>query len=140
MTKTKKHMQSGVIPFRISDGDLEILLVSTSSQNGWTIPKGNIENGYSASQSAEKEAFEEAGIQGEIIKPRIGEYTYTKYNRTYQVKVFLMAVTLQLADWPEKRLRTRKWYPIKKAGKKTGKEQLCRLIEQLDKSTFTQSG
>ena len=129
-------MQSGVIPYRLKDNRFEMMIVTTAGRNGWTIPKGHIEPGYSASASACKEAFEEAGILGDLIKPNIGTYTYDKYGRICCVKVFLLKVTKVLDQWPEQYLRTRKWASIDKASRCVSKNDLSRLIYTLKKRTF----
>jgi 8-oxo-dGTP pyrophosphatase MutT (NUDIX family) len=66
---------------------------------------------------AAKEAFEEAGLQGAIGAEPIGRYRYTKQLRgkkrtrtlACEVQVFPLAVTRQLADWPEKGQRDTRW-------------------------------
>lgn len=126
------HQQSGVIPYRIKDGAIEILMVTTRSLKHWTIPKGNISKGLSASESAEKEAYEEAGIQGAVIKPSIGFYTYEKHMELYRVKVFLMEVTCVLEEWPESEFRRRKWTSIKKARRKLKHNNLKPLLDHLE--------
>lgn len=127
----KPIKQSGVIPFRIKNGKVEIMIISTSSQTGWTIPKGHIDPGYSASESAVKEAYEEAGILGDIKKPNIGNYQYEKYGQIFRVKVFFLEVTEKLTAWPEDYFRKRKWVSIKKASKKIGRKNLVRLLQDV---------
>ena len=130
-SQRKKIRQSGVIPYRIREGSAEVMIITTSSKKHWTIPKGHIEKGYSASESAAKEAFEEAGIEGTIIKPNVGSYTLKKQGRLHQVKVFLFHVTLELEKWPEKKMRKRKWVSLKKAGKKVYAKGLKQLLKDL---------
>src|SRR5210317_1534724 len=48
--------QSGVIPYRVRKGNLEILLITSRRERRWIIPKGIIEPDYSARNSAAKEA------------------------------------------------------------------------------------
>ncbi len=60
--KTNKiFQQSGVIPYRIIEGKVEILLITTRKRQGWVIPKGGLCKGMSPHDSAAKEAWEEAG-------------------------------------------------------------------------------
>ena len=40
--------QSGVIPYRVRKGNLEILLITSRRERRWIIPKGIIEPDYSA--------------------------------------------------------------------------------------------
>jgi len=68
----KKHVwlfrQSAVVPFRTKDGVTEVVLVTSSSNKNWVIPKGRIEKLMSPEKSAAKEAFEEAGVLGDVSK------------------------------------------------------------------------
>lgn len=127
-----KYDQSGVIAFRERNGEIQVLLVTTSSGKHWTIPKGHIEPKMSASRSAAKEAYEEAGIRGDIIKPAMGTYSYKKNGRGLRVKVFWMEVTQKAAKFPEQHLRQRKWFSLKKAGKKVHRKGLKRLLHDLE--------
>lgn len=55
--KTSKVLQqSGVIPYRIIEGKVEILLITTRKRQGWVIPKGGLCKGMSPHESAAKEA------------------------------------------------------------------------------------
>ncbi len=49
--------QSGVIPYRIRNEKIEVLLITTSSGLNWIIPKGNISNGMSLQDSAASYAW-----------------------------------------------------------------------------------
>ncbi len=39
---SKKEKQSGVIPYRISNGKVEVMLISTRKSKNWVISKGGI--------------------------------------------------------------------------------------------------
>ncbi len=109
--------QSGAIPYRFRNGALEILIVTTRSNKAWTIPKGHIATGVSASESALKEAWEEAGIQGKIIRQSIGSYVYEKRRKKYNVTVFMLEEGVLSDRWPEDTFRKREWFTIKVAQK-----------------------
>ena len=103
------YEQSGVLPFRFQRGELEILLISSRSGKRWVIPKGVIENGFTAVATASNEAFEEAGIRGDIDPQPVGEYRYRKWGGVCRVQVFLMEINEIAESWPEVALRSRKW-------------------------------
>lgn len=128
--KISQNEQSGVVPYTIIDGKLKFLLVTTRTGKRWTIPKGNIKKGLSASESALEEAEEEAGVSGEIIKPNIGFYTYEKSGRNYRVKVFLLRVTRVEDLWPESSFRKRKWASPKKAAAVARFKRLEKILKQ----------
>ena len=73
------------------------------------IPKGWIESGQTAGESALQEAWEEAGLLGALEREPIGSYLYQKEGQTYHVTVFLMKVTSVAQDWPERSFRERSW-------------------------------
>ena len=108
-----KH--SCVIPYRISNGSIELLLITSIKKQKWIFPKGFIEFNLSAFESAKKEAYEEAGVIGENETVELGSFDLKKKNQTSHVKIFSMEVTKELKDYPEKNLRKRKWFNISDA-------------------------
>jgi ADP-ribose pyrophosphatase YjhB (NUDIX family) len=108
-----KH--SCVIPYRIENGSIELLLITSIKKQKWIFPKGFIEFNLSAFESAKKEAYEEAGVIGENETVELGSFELKKKNQTSHVKIFSMEVTKELKDYPEKNLRKRKWFTIKEA-------------------------
>lgn len=104
------YRQSAVIPYRMRAGRVEVLLVSSSGNKHWVVPKGIVDPGLSASASAAKEAREEAGIEGRVESPRLGSYRYPKWGAQCTVEVFPMRVTREVPEdqWPE-RHRGRQW-------------------------------
>lgn len=107
--------QSCVIPYRIANGTIELLLITSIKKQKWIFPKGFIEFNLSAFESAKKEAYEEAGVIGENETVELGTFDLKKKTRTSHVKIFSMEVTKELKDYPEKNLRKRKWFSVKDA-------------------------
>lgn len=103
------YRQSGVIPWRMKDGVLEILLITNRPGTRWVIPKGIVEPDLSPAESAAKEAWEEAGIKGLLSTQPAGRYDYRKWGGTCRVEVFHMQV-MEICDaWPEQDIRYREW-------------------------------
>jgi 8-oxo-dGTP pyrophosphatase MutT (NUDIX family) len=123
--------QSGVIPFRYKKGKLEVMLITSMGGKHWIIPKGIIEPDLSPEESAQQEAFEEAGVKGKIIPKCTGEYQYSKWGGICNVKVFPFAVEKILDDYPESDLRKRKWATIQKAISLVDIKELGELIKSL---------
>lgn len=121
------YFQSGVIPYRVNSGEVEVLLIK-SKRGKWIFPKGIIEAGFSAVESAAKEAFEEAGIKGTIQNDICGEYNYKKWGGVCNVKIFPMTVEEVFDKWTEDDFRVRKWFPINKAAKKVKRTKLSSLL------------
>ncbi|NQV58015.1 MAG: NUDIX hydrolase, partial [Rhodospirillales bacterium] len=113
MTAFKIVPQSAVIPYRYEGGELRILLITSLGTKRWVLPKGHIERGLTPRESAEFEAFEEAGLSGDVEELSIGAYTYMKNKkkggRQCRVEVFPMNFKHMVDDYPEAGLRKRKW-------------------------------
>jgi 8-oxo-dGTP pyrophosphatase MutT (NUDIX family) len=105
LAKPKRILQAGAIPVRNS----KICLITSRSGKRWVIPKGCLEPGKTVSDIALQEAWEEAGLRGILQARPIGSFTYEKYGDAHHVTVFLMEVTSVAEDWPERRLRERRW-------------------------------
>ena len=57
---------------------LEILLITSRETRRWVIPKGWPMAGHGAAESAAQEAYEEAGVRGQMTGEAIGHYDYNK--------------------------------------------------------------
>lgn len=117
--------QAAVLPVR----DGMVCLVTSSRGHRWVIPKGMIDKGHSPAQAAAIEAWEEAGLFGEISESPLGTFEYEKDRRTHRVTVFRMQVTEVEADWPE-RYRRREWVEPAKAVKRLKESGLRKIVEE----------
>src|SRR5262245_4094946 len=97
--------QAAAIPIR----DGRVCLVNSSNGSRWVVPKGMIDPGESAAETALKEAWEEAGLVGNLRPEPVGSYVYEKFGRVCHVTVFVMEVMEESSWWPERRLRRRRW-------------------------------
>jgi 8-oxo-dGTP pyrophosphatase MutT (NUDIX family) len=124
--------QSGVIPYRLNNSTIEVLLVTSSSGKRWIIPKGWVAFWLTPAESAKKEAWEEAGVAGTVITPAIGFYTTTKLGQPCRVNVFLMQVESELEKYPEVTRRKRKWMSIDQAIQRVENEELKQLFIEIN--------
>jgi len=97
--------QAAALPVRNG----RVCLVTSSNGKRWIIPKGLIEPGQTATETALQEAWEEAGLVGILDPDPIGSYLYDKWCGSCHVLVFLMQVKENAQDWPERDLRQRSW-------------------------------
>lgn len=108
-TRRKRRKQLGAIPYFIEDGSPKVVLVTTRESRRWSIPKGNPMKGLKAPQAAAIEAYEEAGLHGEVGSESVGRYVYEKRGakRTVvaEVKVFPLRVERMADTFPECGLR-----------------------------------
>ncbi|MES9955395.1 MAG: histidine phosphatase family protein [Candidatus Thiodiazotropha sp. 6PLUC2] len=128
------YNQSSVIPYRIRDGEAEILLIKSSKQKHWVVPKGISEPWMTLQASAAKEALEEAGIEGEVGSDSLGSYTYEKWGSECSVEVYSMLVKKMIPEdqW-EERHRGREWLLPEKAIERIKQAELKPMIKQLAK-------
>ena len=71
--------------YRIGSQGLEFLLVQTRGGR-WIFPKGGVEPGLTQAQSAALEAFEEAGVHGQIEEMPFARYHLGKFSLKSGVK------------------------------------------------------
>src|SRR5262245_16449254 len=72
-------LQSGVLAWRLKGRKkAEVLLVTGRRSGRWMIPKGWPMPGKSLADSAAQEAFEEAGIKGQVEPEPMGVVRYVK--------------------------------------------------------------
>ncbi|WP_369158540.1 histidine phosphatase family protein [Candidatus Thiodiazotropha sp. LNASS1] len=128
------YKQSSVIPYRIEEGEVEILVVMSSKRKHWVLPKGISEPALSLQDSAAKEALEEAGVEGEVAEEPIGAYSYEKWGAECTVSVYPMQVTRELPEdeWEEHH-RGREWLAPKQAMKRVKQAELKPMIQALAK-------
>lgn len=127
------YPQSAVMPFRIRDGKIEVMLITARGGNRWIVPKGLIEDGMSAVEAAAQEAFEEAGIRGQVSANSVGEYQYEKWGGTCVVQVFLMQVEETLENWPEASIRKRRLVSLETAREMVSEPALKTILANLQK-------
>jgi 8-oxo-dGTP pyrophosphatase MutT (NUDIX family) len=125
-------LQAGAIPVRAG----KICLITSSNGKRWVIPKGLIEAGQSAGETALQEAWEEAGLVGVLRPHPVGSYLYEKWCGTCHVTVFLMEVNSEAETWPEQNIRRRTWVSLAGALERLDDEGLCDILRlTLGKST-----
>ena len=125
------YRQSGVVAFRWKGEDLEVLIISSRGGKRWVVPKGIVEPGMSPTASAAVEAWEEAGVEGEVGETSLGTYRYRKWGGTCEVDVYPLRVRDELTEWPERSMRRRRWLPVRKAARKVDHKKLRKIIADL---------
>ena len=113
----------------------QVCLVTSSSGRRWVIPKGIIEPGQTAGETALQEAWEEAGLAGVLHSEPVGSYLYDKFGGLCHVTVFLMQVTDEADDWPERLTREREWIAIDEALERVREPGLCAILETIARSS-----
>lgn len=132
MNDDAPSQQYAALPWRRVQG-VEILLITSRETRRWVIPKGWPVPGHAAAESAAQEAYEEAGVRGQMMAKAIGHYHYNKRIRgrarkRFRVEVFAMEVTEVLDLWPEAHERTRQWLSPHEAAAHVNEPELAALI------------
>jgi 8-oxo-dGTP pyrophosphatase MutT (NUDIX family) len=124
------------LPLRLAkNGSIEILLVTSRDSGRWIIPKGWTSKRLRDRKAAAREAREEAGVKGKILREAIGSYRYIKRELgdgvLVEVRVFLLKVSKRCKRWPEKRERRRAWFDIVDAASRVSNPELSIIISML---------
>ncbi len=108
--------QSAALCCRTGAEGTEVLLITSRDTGRWILPKGWLEKGMSPAQSAQKEAWEEAGVKSGVLhETGLGKFCYEKSaddgcDLLVEVEVFRLDVT-ELSDaFPEAHERQRAWF------------------------------
>lgn len=130
--------QVAALVYRVKKHGLEILLITSRGTGRWVLPKGWPQIGKTFAQSAEAEAYEEAGVRGEISSLSIGTYTYEKDDMCdgeigdFVVDLFPLKFLRQEKKWPERGERKLEWLSIEESILRVEEPELKNLIAGFD--------
>jgi len=107
--------QYAALPWRINNGRVEIMLVTSRDTKRWIIPKGWPMKGRKPHIVAAIEAVQEAGLIGKMDKAKLGDFGYEKRLDSgatvdCRVEVFSLRVQKQRKKWREKKQRATRWF------------------------------
>jgi 8-oxo-dGTP pyrophosphatase MutT (NUDIX family) len=120
MFRRPPALQLAALCHRETPKGVEVLLV-TSSNGRWILPKGWPIDGMSASEAAQQEAWEEGGVKtqgspADAIKTIQSTKTYDSgLTIPCETKIYELPVTSVANDYPEAHRRERVWVSPAKA-------------------------
>ncbi|OWK46968.1 NUDIX hydrolase [Fimbriiglobus ruber] len=123
--------QAAAVPVR----DGLVCLVTSRNGRRWVFPKGGIELGQTAAEAALVESWEEAGLVGTLGDGPVGSYHYKKNGFNYHVTVFVMRVSAEKAEWPERATRKREWVTVEEAISRIDEPDLRDLLRGVSQSS-----
>ncbi|WP_298284322.1 DUF47 family protein [Acidocella sp.] len=141
--------QIAALPYRATgpapNAPIEVLLITSRGTGRWVLPKGNRMKGLGPHAAAAREALEEAGVEGATCPAALGSYRYRKLLRTgaalmVDVDVYPIAVTAELADWPERGQRERRWFTLPEAASLVDEPDLRALMRGFRVAEFAALG
>jgi phosphohistidine phosphatase len=101
--------QSGAVPILFHNDEPMFLVINNRKRTRWLVPKGIVEDAYTLTETAVKEAMEEAGVTGEILDQPLGAYNYRKWDDICSVDLFILFVNKIFKTWDEDSFRERRW-------------------------------
>lgn len=123
---------SGGIIFRRHNGKIQILLIQDAKKR-WTIPKGHIESGETAKQTAEREIGEEAGLHDVKVLGWLGKINF-RYRRLNKLVLMTTQVYLVHAQGDTSKIQKEdwmlgiKWFDFSEALDKIEYEDISKLM------------
>jgi 8-oxo-dGTP pyrophosphatase MutT (NUDIX family) len=113
------------------DGEIEFLLVRTRAGR-WTFPKGGVDGDPTPAIAAAREAYEEAGVRGQVEPLAFTWYLHSKNaSDAHAVNAHLCRV-LHL-DTPPERFRTPSWFSAERAKQRLREERPGVYAEELER-------
>ncbi|HWF86081.1 MAG TPA: NUDIX domain-containing protein [Vicinamibacterales bacterium] len=104
--------QAGALVFKSHRTSPQVLLIKARrNPQLWIFPKGHIEDGESAHETALRETREEAGVAGDLIS-RVGTLQFESGKDVVHVEYFLVRWS---ADVPSDENRERRWCSVEEA-------------------------
>lgn len=130
------RQQYAALPCKAGEAGTQMLLVTSRETGRWVLPKGWPKKRQSGAAVAALEAFEEAGLKGDILPHAIGAYHYFKRmadgtQLACIVDVFPLRVVEILDDWPERAQRQRRWCGFAEAATLVAEAELATLLRHL---------
>lgn len=123
---------AGGVIYRFNNKEVEILLIQ-DAKDRWTIPKGHIEEGETAKDTAEREIREETGLQEMTVLNWLGKIHF-RYRRASSLvlmttDIFLVAAKgdtdkLQAEDW----MNGIQWFKVAEALDKIEYDDISKLV------------
>jgi 8-oxo-dGTP pyrophosphatase MutT (NUDIX family) len=121
--------QAGAIAIRRRGKEPEVVLVRSRRTGDWVFPKGHIEEGESADETAVRELEEEAGVTGEALK-LVGSSRFRLNGEQVEVTYYLVR-SLSSRRSPE--MREVKWCRFDEARTLLEFADARRLLDKAEK-------
>ena len=122
----------------LDEGLNKVLLITSRGTGRWVIPKGWPMAGRTLAGAAEQEAWEEAGVRGQINHAELGRYTYDKdqdsgFAVPVEVRVFALTVRSMADSFPEDAQRERQWFSPEDAAQRVREPGLKKILLDLSR-------
>jgi 8-oxo-dGTP pyrophosphatase MutT (NUDIX family) len=131
------RLQVAALCWRRTEKGLKVLLITSRDTGRWVVPKGWPMKNRTEPEAAAREAWEEAGLRGEVAEKSIGIYTYRKVLGPGRivpcvVRVYALEAREVLRKFPETGQRRSRWFAPEKAARKVAEHDLAVMIREFD--------
>lgn len=135
--KGDTRSQFGAICYRVRSGKTQILLITSRRTGRWIVPKGWPIPQVTPADTAATEAFEEAGVEGDVQNVCLGLYAYDKTvagtaRVPCVVALYPIRVRTLRRKFPERDQRKRKWLSRKRAAALVDEPELGEILARFD--------
>lgn len=134
MIRRPSRFQVAALCYRKSEGQKEVLLITTRGTGRWMLPKGWPMDGKSGAEAARIEAWEEAGVKPKRVgRQPVGAFEYMKLHddglaEPCSATVYPIKVEKVKDQFPEAGQRKRKWVPMTEAAEMVEEPGLRELL------------
>lgn len=140
LTPSGRLQQVAALVYRYEAHELQVLVITSRGTGRWVIPKGWPQVGRTLAETAAREAYEEAGVRGEILSQPIGSFDYCKSDlppeciNQFTVAVYALHFIERAKDWPERDQRVCEWVSPREAAERVDEIDLKRILLDFDGS------
>ncbi len=132
LQNSKLQEQVAAICYRINEGVIQFYLVKTTGGR-WTFPKGKIKKDEDAWFAAKREAFEEAGVTGDIEHKPIASYLHEKKEwkeSGIEIKVQAFILKINNTQNPQEENRYPTWFDTSEAETALAEDRKFKYAEE----------
>jgi 8-oxo-dGTP pyrophosphatase MutT (NUDIX family) len=125
--------QAAALCYRGHGQSRQYLLISGRNGRKLGLPKGNIDPGETSVMAAAREAFEEAGVQGDARDEVLASYSYAKDGKRLRrhVVVHPLEVRAMARQYPEKGERKLVWQTAAEAARAAADPSVRALFQSI---------
>ena len=134
----KPRLQLAALPWRLVDGRVEVLMVTSRLSNHWLIPKGWPMRGAKPrprprrARPSRKRVSKAPYHRRQSAVTRIRKVLPDGGSVPCEVDVYALRVSKELPKWPETGERRRQWMPFEEAAALAFEPSLAALLKTLE--------
>ena len=125
-----RSTHGGAVVFKLTgEGPRYLLVEAAGTRDRWVFPKGHVENGETASVTAQREVTEEAGVRARAIR-RLRRVEQKQEGERISIVYFLMAYAGRTTPLEKRRIR---WLRFDEAIEALDLEKSRRVLRSADR-------